>query len=182
MTEMTYKNVRPSREHFGETNDCSVIAVSIVTNESYEKALHVLDHNGREFRKGSYPDQQQAALRDLGYEKATISGYTLLKYWNLFTGGRPNRKPDAHDKLYRTFTIKNLVENPELLDGATALVRVKGHVAAWKNDQLEDWSKTTKMRIREIDIVWKRGEPRPKIIDEIRNVKNAAIFHAISIS
>lgn len=61
-----YDRIKKERSKYNETNDCSVVAVSIVLGIDYGKSHKLLEQMGRLHMEGAYLDQIVAAVRSTG--------------------------------------------------------------------------------------------------------------------
>jgi len=113
---MKRKNA-PIRKRLDETNDCSVIALSIVGRMTYKKAHELCKANGRIHRKGMFTHQTVNMLRNLGF---TVERVKNLKQEN---GSK--------------FTPKTIGNK---LKTGYYLCAVRAHIFAVVNGDVEDWS------------------------------------------
>jgi hypothetical protein len=58
--------IKKERSRYNETNDCSVVAVSIVLGIGYGDAHKLLENMGRKHMEGAFQDQILAAVRSFG--------------------------------------------------------------------------------------------------------------------
>lgn len=121
----------------GETNDCAVVALSILANVSYEVAHAALAKAGRKSRSGTYMGTMFAALRALG---CTITRVDPMKIVNQY--------PHPH------YNLKNMTTHHPVrfsgvfqhLEGKFLMVTAS-HVAALVDGRLLDWSQSKAMRV-----------------------------------
>lgn len=114
----------------GETNDCTVKALAIVTNLSYQKSREILQQKGRRYRKGLV-----SSVRDYNP--------TLLK--TIQELGFSVKRVKCNSKTVRTLE-RNVKSN------GTFLVFTNSHVLAMKDKEVMDW---TKGRCHRVLTVWK---------------------------
>lgn len=114
----------------GETNDCTVKGVALVTGVSYADAHAALAKHGRQNRKGCYMGVQRAALRDLGFVMMQVDVRSRFI----------NNYPGVHSKLKGATTHHMKRFNKVWADGNTYLVYTRGHVAAVVNGVNLDWT------------------------------------------
>ena len=107
---INYLSCLPVMKKYNETNDCTVKAVSIVTNQPYMKAHALLKAHGRKNRNGTWNSQK--VVREMGFnvvriqcEAKTIA--TLSKHLD------PKRR---------------------------YMVSVSGHILAYVKGVIEDWT------------------------------------------
>ncbi len=101
-------------DSLGETNDCAVKAVAIVTNTPYKVVHKMMAKRGRKPRKGTYIHTTLAVLKDLGV-------------W-----------VERNDKLFKSSTINQLKH--ELPKKGRFLVRTSSHILACVNGEVCDWT------------------------------------------
>jgi len=120
---MQRKNA-PLRKRLDETNDCSVIALSIVARMTYNKAHEICRIQGRKHRKGMYTYDTFAMLRHLGFKIERVQ-QLVQKSGSRFT------PKTIGNKLKRGYF----------------LCFCNGHVFAVVNGDVEDWSNGRQHRI-----------------------------------
>lgn len=125
MSELLDKARQGSRL-LGETNDCTVITTSIVTDTLYEVAHATLKANGRKNRHGAPRHITHKSIKDLGY--------SLKRVTDLFVNKA---------KTVRTF--ERIAPKH-----CTFIIHVKGHVLAYKDGRVHDWTKGRCHRITDI--------------------------------
>ena len=76
-----FDEIRKIADGYGETNDCTVIAVAQVCSVSYEKAHSVMRHLGRKPRKGFSMEKTLEAIRGFGFscEEVKLYGNTVAR-------------------------------------------------------------------------------------------------------
>ena len=129
----------------GETNDCSVKAVAVVTGLSYAEAHALCRQFGRRNRKGMFPIQYHAAIKSLGF--------TIEK---LIAG---NANGSTSHRLMKCKTIVTLGRN--LPKRGVFLVRVRGHVLAARAGKIHDWTEGRRHRIEAIYRVSRPADAGP---------------------
>lgn len=129
-----------------DTNMCGVIATSIVTERCYDDIYRDYKKLGRKDRKGVKWDQMRDMLKRKGY--STRLTHSRRQHWN---------DPLDYDeapvllapKNCTGFTMKTI---GRILDrNKVYLVNCRGHIAAYKGGELQDWSVDTK---RHVQLVW----------------------------
>jgi hypothetical protein len=114
----------------GETNDCTVKALALVTGCTYDEALVALAKHGRQKRKGCYMGTQRQALSDLGFNMVQVD----------FRARFVNNYPGVHAKLKGATTHHMKRFNKVWSDGKTYYVYTRRHVAAVVNGVNLDWT------------------------------------------
>ena len=134
-TYKTYQDLQTSaiRSQFNEHNDCTVVAVTLTAEVSYEEAHAALKTAGRRNRCGAYAHQQEKALLALGAKIEKIP---------------TPRKPNGRG--YPTKTIG------KALGRGNFYVFVSRHAVAVINGEVQDWSAG---RAKRIVTVWKITPP-----------------------
>ena len=126
----------PYRREMKETNDCVVVAITLLTRYSYKTVHTALKEAGRPDRKGTLRSVRDKALEALKLEKvpfdlnAHIGKYAGVhkKMYNM-TSYQPTRFPD--------------IEFPDLYCSA------RQHAFAIKNGATEDWCHKNYLRVQE---------------------------------
>lgn len=131
--QINYDGLRQVASSMGETNDCSVKALSIVTQTDYRKVHAMLAERGRKKGKGSYIYQYMPLLDSLGY--------------------------DYFDIQVESRTVKTVeLELSRKYPGTKALVWVRGHIAAFNGRNIDDWSAGRQHRVQKVVLVVPRDK------------------------
>ena len=109
-----------------ETNDCSVIAVSIVARTTYKASHAACNANGRRNKKGMYTGSIIATVRSLGFSVEPVKRLT--------------------QKNGSKFTPKTIGDK---LKKGYFLCFCNGHVFAMVNGDVEDWTNGRQHHIKE---------------------------------
>jgi hypothetical protein len=112
------------RKETKETNDCSVIATSIVCRTSYKDAHEICRIHGRKPRCGIYEDQILEGVKALGFDVVPVKNL-LQKNGSQYT------PKTIGNKLKRGYYI----------------CMTHGHVFAVVNGDVEDWAHDRRHRI-----------------------------------
>jgi len=67
-----YTSMQLTSNAYGETNDCSVIALAMATDVDYETAHSAMERNGRVDGDVAYIDSSLRAARDLGWHPTQV--------------------------------------------------------------------------------------------------------------
>jgi hypothetical protein len=123
----------------GETNDCAVKAICVVTGAEYADAHTRLAARGRKKGHGTYMFDTHAVIRDLGFKLERMSpGEFQKKYPRSKTGGY----------VYKQLTTHHVDLYPEAWnDGHAYLIHTSGHVAGALCGKLHDWTRGRAKRI-----------------------------------
>lgn len=121
-----------ARNALGERNDCTVIATSIVTGVSYAEAHAALKHQGRRNGHGTHPVQYQLAI-------GLLSGDICKEF-------------PTEARTVRKLAIE-LAKYPRT---SRFLVVVRGHVLAFAEGRVQDW---TRERLHHVRTVWEVRQP-----------------------
>lgn len=129
-------------EAIGETNDCTVKALAVVTGASYDAAHEALRVAGRVYCEGASYEAQRAALRTLNHR--------VLRVWT------PKRLLlELGSKRRQLLTTLDLAG----ADLPPLLVHMNGHVAAFQDGIVHDWTNDRKAPILEAWEVVQNGAP-----------------------
>jgi hypothetical protein len=128
----------------GERSDCSVVAISLACDVSYQRAHASLAALGRKSKRGTPRDFTIRAVKDFGYE---------LRKWSLQEMIDVVRDyPGVHAQLHG-ITSHHLRRFPrawEKRSRGTLLLFSNRHVLCAKAGVVLDWSINNALRIREI--------------------------------
>ena len=128
---ITYKSCSATSDTFNETNDCAVRALAIACNQPYMKAHTLLSGRGRINRQGTYAPQYIGALSDLGFRGVHVPRTTAKTISSLHKQLDPTKR---------------------------YIVEVSGHLLAYVNGTIEDWTgdperKPSRRRIENIMVI-----------------------------
>lgn len=151
MSELYSKSCQ-ERKKFGETNDCAVIAISILCDVSYQEAWKALADAGRKPGKGTFRFQQITAIEKLTNKKL-VRHDVEHKFWvkekSEFEQSIRSKYPEGYD--VKNLTLKQIEKFPGAWSHITnALIFVRGHVAAFKDGVVHDWAAGKRKHIDEI--------------------------------
>lgn len=121
-----YDRLRERSAFRGEKNDCSVVAVAVVTGLDYDTAHAQLKAAGRKDRRGPSYDVIFKVLKDNGLETVKLTSEFL-----------------GH-------SIRTL--GPLLPQDGIFMVGMRKHVAGIRDGNVEDWSQ---FRKKHVEAVWK---------------------------
>jgi len=113
---MNYEKAKGYAVQKGETNDCSVKAVSIACDVPYHVAHKALALQGRVNRRGAYHRQIEKAIESLGFKF-------------------------AHLVNVKAATCATLARDPAVHKGFF-VAYVKRHILAVVDGKIEDWTAT----------------------------------------
>ena len=120
---MNFIKANRASDQVGETNDCSVKAVSILCDVPYHVAHRALRKQGRANRRGVNEFSIRFAIQSLGFEIETITH-------NAKTMTTINRDPLVQKGYYG--------------------VLVRGHIASVVNGKVEDWTNGRRHKIQKV--------------------------------
>lgn len=138
MTDMTlYASARIESARKDETNDCAVVALSIVLDESYDRIHSLLAAEGRRKGHGTYRHQQEKVLTKICEEKG----------WSWEWIDTPMQVWSKNDIGY--FSTKSIVKHKAFAQGEYLLYS-HAHVSAMVNGQVEDWAASRKKVVKHV--------------------------------
>lgn len=150
-TSEAYQALRVASNVVGEGNrrDCSVKAVAIITGESYERVLEVMRREGRRDGRGTPQCITLDTLAELGWTVRLWLDSEMQRVLPFRKRGRGN------------ITSYHPIRFPEwwapvAARGARLLMRSRGHMWAYTNGRVHDWSETRAVRVTNIWEVTKR--------------------------
>ena len=133
MNKQTYKDLEglPQRDH----NDCSVIAVCVLTGESYDVVYNLFKTQAnRRDGGGASIGQVGGVLKTLGYElgeRSIVPEHEFL--------------PKLNTKA-KSVRVNHMKAQPEVFP-TTMLCHFDNHYAAWVDGKIEDWIGDTNSRL-----------------------------------
>ncbi len=146
--DKTFQSISEESKPFNETNDCTVIATSVVTGWSYSEAHAALKAAGRKNRKGFSQYRYHDVIRQSGFTIDRITG-------------------QFQSKTVRTIE-RELAAN---WGGAKIMVNVQGHVLAWNGKEIVDWSAGRQHHIRGVYLVYKDNPPKTFAVEQPKRRK-----------
>lgn len=139
-----------------ETNDCAVKAVAIVTGEPYEKVHNLMWKLGRKPRDGTSFHIIIATLRLLGWEVECQHRSKLYREGGLMRE-MINSYPKPHNNLKKV-TTHHPRRFPKQWEGfPDCILGTDGHVLAFKDGEVKDWSINKSLRVIDIITIKKKG-------------------------
>jgi hypothetical protein len=147
MTDEYNALVGKTFEH-GETNDCAIKAICLVTGADYRTVREMLAERGRRARKGTYTADSLAVIRDLGFEPWQLSYLEMREI--------VSRYPGCHKNL-RHITTHHPRRFAQVWPKGRFLIQVRGHICAVIEGQLHDWSANKALRVISMWRVIRKG-------------------------
>jgi hypothetical protein len=126
----------------GETNDCTVKAICVVTGATYADVHARMAAKGRQRRKGAFQWDTHAVIRELGFTCTRVKKEEMeAKYDIKKTGGY----------IYKQLTTHHLAVYPEAWkDGHAYIIHTSRHVSGAVDGTLHDWAIGRAKRIQSI--------------------------------
>lgn len=156
MSEL-YSKTREVSRKFGETNDCAVVAISIFLDVSYEEAWLALKNAGRKACSGTYKYQQVQAINDLlaakKINKKLVKHDVEERFWKKEKSDFEMSIRSKYPPRYNTknLTIKQIEKFADAWSHIdNALIFISGHVAAFRDGIIHDWSAGRRNHIEQI--------------------------------
>ena len=144
---------------WGETNDCTVIALAIATGNPYEVAHGALALRGRSFRKGVAMYQVFQALEDLGFDREKVFERWTLDHGTEFTESSPSHQAAKRYRRSRWANVKTVRTLPEHLPKrGVFLIETASHVFCARAGEVHDWTEGRKHRITNIHRIIRRSK------------------------
>lgn len=142
----TYVALEAHSDSIGERLDCAVKAVAIACQVEYSVAREALAAAGRKHGKRTMDTCWKEAMEALGYRATKVSvAWEVAKLQSYpkkgiasITTGHPNRFPK------------------QWADEQPMLFRVRGHIAAFRDGKLHDWSANRSLPCFELYTVEKK--------------------------
>lgn len=121
----------------GEHNDCTVKALAVACNVSYDDAHQALEANGRKHRDGAYFHTIRAAVEQLGYKLNVIDPAGIIASY-----------PKPHCDKLKNVTTHHPDRFASVWPKGTFLLFPAGHVAAIVDGQNHDWTRGRANRVQ----------------------------------
>ena len=137
----------PESQAAGESNDCSVKAVAIITGRPYAEVHAVFAACGRRARRGTPRDVSRAALVALGVRirKWSLADFrAVMATYPARSAGKPARN------WVTTHHWRRFPESWAPYRGKKLIVLTSSHMLAVVDGQVRDWSVNRALRVNEI--------------------------------
>lgn len=141
----TFRELRTESIGRGERNDCSVIALSVVTGVDYSTAHRTMAGTGRKPRGYARGGATERAARTLGRTTVHHFGWDYSRAavdFKQLPAGHPLRKAKT------MITAERILQKHYA--GRRFLIGVYGHIAGFDGAQLQDWTKGRRHRVTSI--------------------------------
>lgn len=117
-----------------ERNDCAVKAVAVVCGVTYDEAHAMLKSKGRKDRQGTDYSVIKAAVIAFGKKPINWGGSGIQDFIQLYPGRAKNLKTiTTHHPVRYKKVWEEEINTP-------VLIFTRGHVAAYRDGKLHDWS------------------------------------------
>jgi len=160
-----WRRVCARSDKWGEENDCTVKALAIATNSTYEKAHGALALRGRSYRKGTSMGRVFDTLKDWGYTVKTEykkSDIDLAERWEKNewiksgAGVQERAKKWRRSRWSKAKTIKSIV--PHLPKRGVFLIETSRHVLCVRAGEVHDWTDGRRHRITDVHRIIKEAK------------------------
>ena len=137
MPTQEFESIRAESRTFGETNDCSVKAVTLLTSLPYAEVHAAFKACGRQDRNGTYTDCTLMAIRRLGFTAMPIELSDVRK-----------RMATEYKWPCNTLTVRQVERFPGLWDAyGKVLLKTSGHMLAVEKGTVHDFTSGSKRPI-----------------------------------
>ena len=167
-----WRRVCARSDKSGETNDCTVKALAIATNSTYEKAHGALALRGRSYRKGTSMGLIFDTLKDWGYTVKTeykrfhieraerwekMHGHTIPEDFPGLMGETATKANKwRRSRWAKGRTIKSIV--PHLPKRGVFLIETSEHVLCVRAGKVHDWTDGRRHRITDVHRIIKEAK------------------------
>jgi len=135
-----YKDAAASGKKLNETNDCTIVALTVVTGKPYAQCKAALEKHGKKARRGCNAIIQEKALKDLGFAVQWISPQSFIDQY-----------PEVHKRALKNVTNHHPDRFPQVFkDGKTYLFHNNSHVLAVVDGAVHDHSRGTRRQVKSI--------------------------------
>lgn len=137
-----YAGMEARSKAMGETNDCAVIAVAIVTGTPYERVHEIMRSHGRRKKAGVSLGPILKTLRSLGYRAPFRSQAVDQAIVEMRT---------QKNYRVRNLTTRQLAMFPELFrDWERCLVNTSSHILAMTDGKIHDFSEARTFHVTSV--------------------------------
>ena len=149
-TSAKFVNIALETSKHGETNDCAIKAICLVTGAPYSQVRDILAKYGRKTGNGTYRHWTQRCLEELGYTSTRWSFMEREEMIRSYPSPHHNLKSITthHPNRFKAAWSKHADK--------TMLFFVRGHVLAVSEAQVHDWTVHTSKRVEEIWTITKK--------------------------
>jgi hypothetical protein len=159
-----WRRVCARSKKWREENDCTVKALAIATNSTYEKAHGALALRGRNYRKGLPMEKVFSALHEWGYTVKTEykkSDIDRAERWEEYGWDIPEELGEKVKKMTRSRwskgkTIRSIT--PHLPSRGVFLIETRAHVLCVRAGQVHDWTDGRRHRITHVHRIIKEAK------------------------
>ncbi len=134
-----FKRLSGESDSFGETNDCSVIAISLLCDVSYDVAHRALAASGRKEKRGARMPIIRRAILALGMNIQNVDSKSAI-----------GKYPGCHVSLKSVTTHHPARFNKAWKDGCAYMFVTAHHCLAVVDGVVQDWSANRALRVTEI--------------------------------
>ena len=142
---MNYKIAKNAADSINETNDCGVKAVAIATNTPYKDVHAIMASLGRKRRKGTPWGVLSGALEQLGYRGLSFEKAPMQKRTKTVRFGTGAGSVSFLQEKESYYTMKTI--HKALPKRGRYILHCSGHVAAFVNGKVEDWTEGRRHRV-----------------------------------
>ena len=143
-----FEKMKKSSNRWRESNDCTVKALAIAMQKSYEFAHGQLALRGRNYRKGTQMYKVFSALHDNNFTTKTVYQKYIAE-----VGKDEQAKKMRKSIWHKAKTIKSLDGN--LPKRGVFLVETSSHVLCVRGGEIHDWTKERRHRIIKVSKITK---------------------------
>lgn len=133
-----YAAMRSAAGELNEKNDCSVRALALVCEITYQEAHALLTLEGRKNRHGTPFSYTCAALESLGFKAVRIEQNDIISQY-----------PGIHSTALKGITSHHPARFPDVWkNGKKYLMQTRGHILAVIDGKAHDWSAGKALRCK----------------------------------
>lgn len=132
----SYIRIDEASRKFGETRDCSVKALAILTGASYAAAHAALKAAGRTDRQGAWSSDMKRAAATLGFSFERVNLQPIIQQY-----------PERHQTLKSVTSYHPARFRRAWKDQPDMLMETSGHFLAFKGGKVHDWSASRALRV-----------------------------------
>lgn len=140
----TFSQLNDQSFKHGETNDCAVKAVALVTEKLYSEAHRALADRGRKTRQGTPFRAIDETIKEFGYKVERVDPREIIAAY-----------PSPHRDVLKNITTHHPRRFNKVWPKGTYLLYSRAHVSAVIDGELHDWAVNRAKRVWRIDRIVK---------------------------
>lgn len=142
-----FNSLRSAAADHGETNDCAVKAIAVVTGADYSKVWEIMDRRGRAARKGTPMNIIWGALDELGFQHTWVPTNNIIA-----------RYPKPHRDVLKSITTHHPDRFAKAWPAGAYLMLTANHILAIVDGVNHDWTRGRAKRCQGLYIITPKSD------------------------